>query len=584
MDKLRILFLADYNNVGHAGTVFDHINGIRHLSRHHVTLMNPRFGASMVGVDLSFFDVILIHYSIWILWETYLSAPLRQKIRRSPCLKAQFIQDEYRYVNMTVDRMVDLGIDVLFSCVPEETLSRIYGDSRLQRVRKVPVLTGYVPEGFIDGLSLPPIIKRPIDIGYRSRANAPWLGNLSREKVLIAEGILQRAPALELKCDVSVQESDRIYGKDWPIFLGRCRAVLGTASGASIVDFDGKVESAANEYLMANPWASYDEVFDKVLAPYEGKAVINTISPRIFEAAVTRTAQIMFESPYAGIIDPWVHYIPLKRDFSNMAEVAALVRDDSYLEDLTERAHSDLVESGRFAYAQLTQLVDNVLGDEVARQRTNARKVAPSISSGSSNHRPFQMASLFYARIYPFLISGLPYIRMVKLMLFSLFDAWVLIFIVALLTKHKGRTQQLRAAIAELGRIAILRGKRIRGRQSERALSVTTVLQNGVICFHAAHRTEKRPLKMDAEGKMLKRIAAAFAEGRIKRILWQAKLPIEDRPEFFEGASPINSIYEFENLTHLGKEFPALVARLVCVNPFSNDTNDTGKKSENSPT
>jgi len=67
------------------------------------------------------------------------------------------------------------------------------------------------------------------------------------------------------------------------------------------------------------------------------------------------------------------------------------------------------------------------------------------------------------------------------------------------------------------------------------------------------------------------------------RILWQAHLPIEDRPEFLEGASPINSIYEFERLTRLGREFPTLVARLVAINVSSIAADVTGGEGGNIP-
>lgn len=386
-----------------------------------------------------------------------------------------------------------------------------------------------------------------------------------------------------LICDVSVRESDRIYGKEWPTFLGRCRAVLGTASGASIVDFDGKVENATTEYLIANPAASYDEIFDKILAPYEGKVVIDTISPRVFEAAVTRTAQILFESPYAGVIEPWVHYIPLKRDFSNMAEVAELIRDDTWLEKLTDQAHADLVDSGRYSYARLVRLVDDVLIEEVVRQRIKGDRTVPSARYDSGDISSFTIAGFFYTRIFPVLTGAFSYIRLAKLLFLILSDLIALNLAIAILAKNKAGTAQLRAAIPELGRIAILRRKRVRGQQSGRIHSVATILKDGIIRFQAVRQTENKRLRRGTDEETFKRFAVAFAEGRIKRILWQARLPIEDRPEFLEGASPINSIYEFERLTLLGKEFPTLVARLVAFNVSSIAADVTGEEGGNIP-
>jgi len=70
------------------------------------------------------------------------------------------------------------------------------------------------------------------------------------------------------------------------------------------------------------------------------------MSPRVFEAAAVRSCQILFEGRYSGILEPMVHYIPLKKDFSNFEEVLRRYRDESIRRELTENAHRDLIASG----------------------------------------------------------------------------------------------------------------------------------------------------------------------------------------------------------------------------------------------
>ena len=114
-----------------------------------------------------------------------------------------------------------------------------------------------------------------------------WLGRLGREKTEIAREFVEHVAGKGLRCDVSSREDDRIYGEGWNRFLASCRTTLGTESGASIVDFDGSIETLAKDYLARRPDATPEEIERDLTGPYEGKVVINTASPRLFEARGT---------------------------------------------------------------------------------------------------------------------------------------------------------------------------------------------------------------------------------------------------------------------------------------------------------
>jgi hypothetical protein len=89
---------------------------------------------------------------------------------------------------------------------------------------------------------------------------------------------------------------------------------------------------------------------------------MNQISPRAFEAIACRTALVLFEGLYSGVLEPGKHFIALKKDFSNVDDVLAKLQDDAYLEAMTERAYADIIGSGRFSYEGLVRLVDETLG------------------------------------------------------------------------------------------------------------------------------------------------------------------------------------------------------------------------------
>lgn len=347
--------------------MLDHIEAFRRYSRHDIRTFNPRDMTRSVALDLNHFDVAVIHYSVVLSSPNYLSADFRDKLRRFRGLKIEFIQDDYRWTDRETAASREIGIKVLFTVAPEPAASQLY-DVRLPGVRRVQTLTGYVPENLRDRPRRP-LDQRTIDVGYRARDLPFWFGRLSREKAWIGQRFLELAPKYGLRCDIAWTEHDRIYGGRWIEFVSSCRATLGTESGASIADFDGSAEQAVLDYLRLHPAASYEEVHEAVLRPYEGNVVVHVISPRVFEAAALGTALVMFPGEYSGVITRGTHYIALEKDFSNMDEVVRQLRDDSLVSAMTARTHDDLIKSGRWSYQALVAEFDRVVDEEAALMR-----------------------------------------------------------------------------------------------------------------------------------------------------------------------------------------------------------------------
>jgi hypothetical protein len=355
-DGLSVLLLCD-DSPSHAPNVRDHIRALRRFSRHRVDLFNPRGLTRSRFLRFDEYDVVVVHFTIFVLSDKYLAPSFRAQLAGFDGLKVQFVQDEYRAVDAMTTRMRELGIGVVFSAVPADGLSAVYG-RRLPGVDILPTLTGYVPAE-LEARPRTPLNGRPKDVVYRGRSTPYWLGRLGQEKVLIGREFLARAASTDLRCDISWTEADRIYGEAWYRFLGSSRTTLGTESGASIVDFDGSLQQRTDAYLKARPGTTFDEVERELLSPFEGNAVIRAISPRVFEAAALGTAMVNFTGRYSDVIEPWVHYIPLEKDFSNFDDVVAAVRDDGVLDAIASRAHEDLVLSGRYSLERFIREFDH---------------------------------------------------------------------------------------------------------------------------------------------------------------------------------------------------------------------------------
>jgi hypothetical protein len=202
-----------------------------------------------------------------------------------------------------------------------------------------------------------------------------WLGDLGQDKVRIAEGTSQRADAHGLRCEISVEETSRIYGPAWFEFIASAKSVLGTEGGASIWDYDSRVQELVDGYLALHPSATYEEVAP-LLAPYEANMLYNTMSPRLFEAAALRTAMVMFPGWYNGVVEPGRHYIPLNKDFSNFGDVAEQLQDDGVLQAMVDRTYDELVRPGQYSNRAFVHSLDQVIDEAFEARRPASRGFA----------------------------------------------------------------------------------------------------------------------------------------------------------------------------------------------------------------
>ena len=298
-----------------------------------------------------------------------LSAAVRERIAHAPAVKVAFLQDEYRDVRRVNQAMAELGVQVAFTCVAEADHRTFYPAEAIPSLEALyTVLPGYVPR-YLETAGLDVDSSRAIDIGYRSRAMPFDLGDLGQDKIAIAERFQALARAQGLATDISVLERDRLYGRQWVRFLRDCRCVLGTSSGASVVDFTGDIRRSCERYLALNPDAGYGDVKARFFADADWKVVIDTVSPRVFEAAALGCTLVQHEGLYGGVIRADEHFISVRRDYSNVGDVIDRVRNRAFCREMAKRTHRDLVASGRYGFPAFARWFDGVLDKHVPGRR-----------------------------------------------------------------------------------------------------------------------------------------------------------------------------------------------------------------------
>lgn len=375
--KLNVLFLCNKPEEGSdANTIVDHIDAFKAYSKHHIWVYS-NLGKFSRKLDLDRFDVVIIHYSIFILSSTFLRNSAKKKLRDYQGMKVIFIQDEYRRINEMVSTLAYLDVDVLFTCFPESEFERIYPSKVVPKLSKYNNLTGYIPERLTLVDNQPLIKERPVHVGYRGRKLPFWYGELGCDKWNIVEKWHEHVPeSLGFKVNISAKETDRIYGKDWVNFLTSSKATLGVESGASVMDFTGRFEKAVDKYQLLHPQASFEAVRKKFFDGQEGLHKLNQISPRCFEAIALKTALILYEGEYSGILEPGRHYIELKKDFSNIESVLTQLKDDDFLQTMVDRAFEEVALNPKYSYKTFIGRVDDVLSYEFV-ERKKQMVVAP---------------------------------------------------------------------------------------------------------------------------------------------------------------------------------------------------------------
>ncbi|MBN8981870.1 MAG: glycosyltransferase family 1 protein [Rhizobiales bacterium] len=254
-------------------------------------------------------------------------------------------------------------------------------------------------------------VSRPLDIGVRAVRYLPYLGDDDRNRLL--QWFADNGALRGLKVEVSDERLDR---KGWADYLNRCKGTVATEAGTAFLERDDTIMNAIRSYVLAKetkgivlrndsvlrkfghrlPWwmksiarramtsgpfrhealvneqLDYNEIYEKFFA---GRAPSQPtgkcISSRHFDAAGTKTCQIMFRGRFNDILKADEHYLALEPDFSNIDDVLARFRDPKERGRVADAAY-DLVMS-KHTYAHRMQTVFDVLAGANGARPANAK-------------------------------------------------------------------------------------------------------------------------------------------------------------------------------------------------------------------
>lgn len=242
-----------------------------------------------------------------------------------------------------------------------------------------------------------PQADRPVDIGVRSYEYFVLMGDIERNQII--DYFARTAFDPPLRLDISTAGAARLTPDGWAAFLNRCKGTVATEAGTYYLESDdatirkivayvqqkqgghqalynrirhqairrwlpdplrrglrallgrtGIEQSYRQASQFSNELVTFEEIFDRFYKDYPRPVSGKCISSRHFDAAGTKTVQIMFPGDYNGILKADVHYLALARDFSNIADVLGRFRDDSFRARMADETYDYILSAHTHAH------------------------------------------------------------------------------------------------------------------------------------------------------------------------------------------------------------------------------------------
>jgi hypothetical protein len=311
-------------------------------------------------------DAVILHTTLLCLRWSELFERLRKDLQwlsDLSCPKLAFPQDEYDHSELLDDWLSGIGITDVFSVFDEPKRALVY-QKLIGRASFHKCFTGYIDDVTAREVSkrLVPTTARPNDVVYRASHLPYWFGSHGQVKHRIAGVVAAHAGRHGLRTDISTAVSDTILGERWFDFLMSGRTVLGCESGSSVLDRRGEMQVRIRRLLGRQPDMPF-ALADRHMPSGWDRYEFFALSPRHFESIITKTCQVLVEGDYEGVLKPERHYIPMKRDLSDVEETLDRMKDRRLTHDIAETAYEDIYLSGKYGYAALAKDIESVVAD-----------------------------------------------------------------------------------------------------------------------------------------------------------------------------------------------------------------------------
>jgi spore maturation protein CgeB len=246
--------------------------------------------------------------------------------------------------------------DFVVTQLPREPAEWLYARQGKERIISAPhALNNKVFRCIVDPDS------RGIDIGFIGDRYHLSVGDTERERLI--EYFINEVDS-GLKKDIRIPRlagsGRRLVRQKYVNFLNSAKGTIAAESGTYYLDKTGQLQREIENYLKKYPGVSFKEISEQVIKNFH-KPTVNgkAISSRHFEAVGTKTCQILLEGKYNDIFKPDMHYISLKKDFSNIKDVLQRFKDVTYRRQMVDSAYDYVMDSHTYG-SRISYILDKV--------------------------------------------------------------------------------------------------------------------------------------------------------------------------------------------------------------------------------
>ena len=358
-DDLNVLVVYG-DNASFTKTVEEHLNSFRQYLPFNVYYANGVLDYNNISW-LDDFDVIIIHYSLTLYKENYMSKGVIEGIRKSEALKIVFAQDEYERTDELIRKVNDLGANFYFTSVPSSLQGQVFEGRLNPTVRLIYNLTGYVANyhKFLRH-SAKDIDQRRYTVAYRGRPLHPRYGLYGYFKWNAGKVVDEYCKRNNIISNIAVSEEERLYWNSWHDLLRDTKAMLATPSGSNVFDFDGSIKNQLDKkYGQAN-FEKYLDILEE-LKPIERKFQdMGQISPKVFEMFAFGVVPLIIPARLIPEMKSNENYIEVSNDLDNLDEVFEKLEDKQLCEKIISKNYQ-ILDSNKYSYKNFIESLEKLI-------------------------------------------------------------------------------------------------------------------------------------------------------------------------------------------------------------------------------
>ena len=357
MELKKYLVLFNQATIKTRRSINEHTNFINKINSEKIRVFYLNTFFQKNYFDLSSFDCIILTTSfLSSKWSPGSFNRVQSRIENLNQYNGLIValpQDEFVNTALLDSYFESLSNLHIMTILPESEWSKIYPSSMKKGHTFEQVLTGYI--NHLPSKKQLDFFKRKYEISYRAWETEPWLGKHSYKKYEIYKKF---AEVKKPNWNISTNQKDVLVGKSWDKLLQNSKFVIGTEQGASISDPHGILREQYLIYKANNPDSDWMKSYEDCnFELYEKSLDLRGLSPRIFEAMQNNAALILLEGDYNGVLKPNKHYLPLKKDYSNLEAIVSNLNVETYKKII--ESYTEIFHNTELWYGHLAEIVNS---------------------------------------------------------------------------------------------------------------------------------------------------------------------------------------------------------------------------------